>query len=289
MSYYKILGLAKEPFSTSPDPSFFYNAKDHKAALYRLRVALSLKRGLNLILGDVGTGKTTLARKLYQMTSPEADYDFHVILNPAFGSEIEFLEKLAESFHVEIPTGSSSATKYLDAIEKKILLRGVEEGKTIVLLIDEAQKMNEGSLEVLRTLLNYETNEFKLLQVILMSQLEILPKIVRLRNLWDRVHLKYMLNPLSRKEMGELIQYRLKQAGYKSRQALFTKEALDLIYQSTQGLPRKVTVLCHNSLEHLVMDNKDVVERKIVQDILSQEEMILHMAQEQELGLARCE
>ena len=279
MSYYRLLGLETEPFSTSPDPAFLYQAKDHKAALYRLLIALRLKRGLSLILGDVGTGKTTLSRRLYQIALQESAYDFHIILNPVFHSETEFLAKLAEIFHLELQKNGLSTGQYLDEIEKNLLQRSVEKGKTVVILVDEAQKLDRPSLEVLRTLLNYETNEHKLLQLILMSQLELLPKIVGLKNFWDRISLKYMLNPLDLTEMKEMIQFRLRQAGYRAKKSLFPDEAIEMIHNHTQGYPRQATSLCHNILERLVMDNKEAANREVVQRVIAEECVILRAAQ----------
>jgi general secretion pathway protein A len=279
MSYFTILGLEKEPFSTSPDPSLFYKSKDHKAALYRLMISLRLKRGLNLILGDVGTGKTTLSRKLYQFLSADSVFDFHIILNPSFPSETAFLAKLAELFHPQTSYTDFSSADYLNAIEKRLLELDVKEKKTVVILIDEAQKLNRSSLEILRTLLNFETNEYKLVQLILMSQLELLPKIIGLKNFWDRIALKYMLNPLSLTEMKEMIQFRLREAGYKAKLPLFTEDAYEAIYAYSEGYPRRITALCHNLLERIVMDNKAVVNQNIVQQVISDENTILHAAQ----------
>ena len=233
-----MFGLDKEPFSTSPDPSFFYQARDHKAALYRLLIALRLKRGLSLILGDVGTGKTTLSRRLYQIISQDPAFDFYIILNPVFQSEKEFLAKLAELFRLEVPREGFSVSDYLNAIEKKLLEANVNGQRTVVILIDEAQKLDKPALEILRTLLNYETNEHKMLQLVLMSQLELLPKIIGLKNFWDRISLKYMLNPLDLSEMKEMIEFRLKQAGYKAKSPLFTDKALELIHNSSEGYPQ---------------------------------------------------
>lgn len=283
MSYYKVLGLSSEPFSTSPDPAFFYEARDHRAALYRLRIALRLKRGLSLILGDVGTGKTTLSRRLYQMLSREPNCDFHILLNPVFKSEKDFLAKLMASFHIDSPS-SRTAMSYFDALEKTLFQRGVEEKKTIVLLVDEAQKLSDASLEILRTFLNYETNEYKILQLVLMAQLELLPKITRMKNLWDRVSLKYMLNPLGEEEMGMMIDFRLRQAGYAAKKALFTKEALGLIHSHSQGYPRRVTLLCHNVLERLVMENEEEATLQVVEDVIAQDECIVRAVEKQYLA-----
>lgn len=279
MSYYRLLGLDKEPFSTSPDPALFYQAKDHKAALYRLLIALRLKRGLSLILGDVGTGKTTLSRRLYQIVSADPGFNFHIILNPIFQSEQAFLGKLAELLCPTALREGLTAAEYLDGIEKRLLEVNLKEKKTTVILIDEAQKLERPLLEILRTLLNFETNEHKLVQFILMSQLELLPKIVGLKNFWDRIALKYMLNPLGQAEMTEMIQFRLQQAGYKAKTPLFTDEAFELIYAQTEGYPRRTTALCHNLLERIVMDNKTVVNPEIVRAVVAEERGILEAAQ----------
>ncbi|MBI4412265.1 MAG: AAA family ATPase [Deltaproteobacteria bacterium] len=278
MSYYRLLGLEKEPFSTSPDPSLFYQAKDHKAALYRLLIALRLKRGLSLILGDVGTGKTTLSRRLFQIISEDAGFDFHIILNPVFQSQNTFLAKLAELFRAPVSREYPSAADYLDAIEKKLLEVNLKEKKTVVILIDEAQKLDRSSLEILRTLLNFETNEFKLVQLILMSQLELLPKITGLKNFWDRISLKYILNPLDSSEMKEMIRFRLRQAGYRSKTPLFAENAFEPIHVYSEGYPRRTTALCHNLLERIVMENRNVVDQEIVQKVISEENGILYAA-----------
>src|SRR3989338_7023877 len=175
MSYYKILNLKAEPFSTSPDPAFFYQSSGHRSALHRLEIAIRLRRGLSLILGDVGIGKTTLSRILLQTFANEDDFIFHMILDPNYKSEFQFLKTLAKMFGVV--SMHKSTLDYKEAIEKFLFQKGVDENKTIVLVIDEGQKLNPSFLEILRTLLNYETNEYKLLQLVIFSQMELLPKI----------------------------------------------------------------------------------------------------------------
>ena len=274
MSYYKILGLEKEPFSTSPDPDFFYQSKEHKSALYRVRVAIELKRGLSVILGDVGTGKTTLSRKLSQLLGSELSLMYIVCLNPIYETPEQFLADLAERFHLNIdPQKQSSLTAldYMKLIEKFLFEKCVEEKKTIVLLIDESQKLSDACLEILRSLLNYETNEYKILQLILLGQMELLPRLSRIKNLWDRIALKYVLNPLEENEVKELINFRLAQAGYVSRYPLFGDSAVKAIYNYTQGYPRKIAMVCHDALEYLVMHNKEMVDKEVIQSIVDKE------------------
>ena len=242
MSYYKLLGLAREPFSTSPDPEFLYLSDAHRAALYRLRIAVRLQRGLHLVLGDVGTGKTTLSRRLAQLLPQDGPIDLHVVLNPYFESEQQFLLALMEAFHLEIPREPTPVRTLLSTIERYLFQKGVDEDRIVVLLVDEAQQLSPSSLEILRALLNYETTDKKLLQLILMAQLEFLPAIRGQRALWDRVSLKYVLNPLDEREMIAMIQFRLRQAGYAGREALFAEEAFQDIYLATHGYPRRIAL-----------------------------------------------
>ncbi|MCX5681332.1 MAG: AAA family ATPase [Candidatus Omnitrophica bacterium] len=270
MSYYQVLNLHKEPFSSSPDPDFFYHSREHTTALKRLEIAVRLKRGLSLVLGDVGAGKTTLSRALFQsFNGEEDDFIFHMILDPDFKSEYQFLAHLTKMFGVSPFLRSSM--DHRETIEKYLFQKGVEEGKTVVLVIDEGQKLSQPFIEILRTLLNYETNEYKLLQLILLGQMELLPRIKKVRNFMDRVALKYIINPLDEKETSEMILFRLEQAGGSGKRELFTYEAIKKIYELTQGYPRRITLLCHNALERLVMDGRETVTVELI-DLLAEEE-----------------
>lgn len=273
MSYFRLLGLDCEPFSTSPDPAFFYLSQIHAAALFRLRTAVELKRGLSLVVGDIGTGKTTLARRLSQIFSEDPKIEFHAILNPLHGSDQEFLRNLLAAFHLDFDA-DQGPVDCLQAIEQYLFKKGVEERKTIVLLIDEAQQLSASALEVLRLLLNYETNQHKLLQLILVGQLELVPKLREVPNFWDRISLKVMISPLAEGAMRAMVDYRLKQARYDGEQPLFTQRALRLIYKKTSGFPRKVTLLCHDALEHLIMNGKAQVDETIIRKACETERLL---------------
>ena len=138
-------------------------------------------------------------------------------------------------------------------------------------MIDESQKLIDPCIEILRTILNYETNEYKILQVILMGQMELLPRLTGIKNLWDRIALKYMLNPLGEEEVKELIEFRLRHAGYVSKYLLFTDGAINTIYNHTQGYPRRIAMLCHDALEYLVMHNKGIATADIIQELIRQD------------------
>jgi general secretion pathway protein A len=275
MSYYTLLGLEKEPFSTSPDPAFFYESAFHKAALYRLQIAIKLKRGLSLVLGDVGIGKTTLSRRLSQLLKRYEKVAFHMILNPIYETESEFLTGLLKLFRITPEHGPLSIVESLELIEQYLFEKGVEEGQTVVLLIDEAQRLSPASLELLRALLNYETNEHKLLQLILIGQLELLPRLRGMKNFWDRISLRHVIHPLDELEVQAMITFRLRQAGYAARKQLFTIEAVQEIYRHTQGYPRRITKLCHDALEQLVLSDKEDVDETIVQKLIKEDNQLL--------------
>lgn len=272
MPYYNLLNLTKEPFSTSPDPFFLYPSISHRQALERLEIAVRLKRGLSLILGDVGTGKTTLARTLLQNLNRETDFLSYMIFDPTYESEFQFVAYLAKLFGIK--STFRSVLDYKEAIERFLFKKCVDEENIIVLVIDEAQKLNGFSLEVLRTLLNYETNEYKLLQLVIMGQMELLPRLNRIRNFSDRINLRYTINPLDINETKNMIGFRLKQAGYNSETQLFTDKAMDSIYQYSQGYPRRIANLCHGALEQLVMREKTTVEEDMIVEIIEQDRKV---------------
>ncbi|MBI3997140.1 MAG: AAA family ATPase [Candidatus Omnitrophica bacterium] len=269
MSYYTTLGLTKEPFSTSPDPNFFFRSSSHVQALTRLEIAIRLRRGLSLILGEVGTGKTTLARTLLANFPREDGFHFHIILDPSFESEFQFLLHLARLFGVQQPF--KSALDCREAIEHHLFQRGVAEGGTTVLMIDEGQKLSVDMLENLRVLLNYETNEYKLLQVVIFGQMELMGRIRRIKNFIDRVALKYIINPLSEEETAQMIQFRLESAGWSQAQRLFTPEAIQAVHRFTQGYPRQIALVCHNALEALVIHEKSLIDDALVQELIRDE------------------
>jgi len=272
MSYFKILGFEKEPFSTSPDPEFFYLSKEHETALTNILIELRLKRGLSVILGDIGTGKTTLSRKLILELKSRGDFIFNIILDPSFENESLFLVSLAKDFEINLEAKTSpTILDFRESLERFLFQKGVTENKIVTLIIDEAQKLNENSLEVLRVLLNYETNEFKLLQLVLLGQLELHSEIMNIPNFFDRISFKYTLNPLDFDETKEMIEFRIRQAGYKASMHLFLDDAIREIYQYSRGYPRQITMLCHRALKDLVLKNKVVVEAASIREIIEEE------------------
>ncbi len=277
MSYYKILGFENEPFSTSPDPNFFYLSREHDSALTNILIELRLKRGLSVILGDIGTGKTTLSRKLVHELRQRPDFIFYMMLNSHFENESEFLSALLHHFNIETSKEASlmSVPEKMNTIEKFLLQKAINEGKTLTLIIDEAQRVSESTLEVLRIFLNFETNEFKLLQVVLLGQLELVPKILNMPNFYDRISFKYVLNPFDIADTRRMIDFRLAKAGSANQKPFFSDEAIEEIHRFTMGYPRRITMICHKALKQLIMSHKNEVDLSIVKDIINQESQTL--------------
>lgn len=268
MEYFRILNLIREPFSNSPEPEFFFQSAKHVGCLQQLELAIRLRRGLNVVMGHVGTGKTTLCRHLitqFMDKNGEADaVETHLIMDPAFSTSQEFLSTVATSFGIagkrkRRVAADPDVTEWQlkENIKDYLFKKGVDEKKIVVLIIDEGQKLPDFCLEMLREFLNYETNENKLLQIVIFCQPEFQQTLNRLENLTDRINLLYVLDPLSYHETREMIRFRLTRSGISGdTPTLFTHPGLLAIYLATDGYPRKVITLCHQVILTMIIQNR---------------------------------
>lgn len=272
MEYYEPLGMTEEPFSNTPDPDFFYHSREHEEALNRLEIAIRLKRGLSIILGNVGTGKTTLCRTLLRtFADSHSKYIFRLILDPNYQTELEFITSIMKAFDIDEIPNSNLACKNI--LQNYLYKMGVINGKNPVLIIDEGQILTPTYLEILRTLLNYETNKDKLLQLIIFGQPELLTKVKKQTNFYDRINLGYVLNPMNIADTANMIHFRLHKAGLNSNTILFTDEALEEIYSYTQGSPRKIVSICHDSLLLMLRADKNQIDKKLIQTTIKEKEL----------------
>ena len=211
-----------------------------------------------MVIGDVGSGKTTICRQILRRFASDEELETHLILDPSFDSPSDFLAKVSEMMLGRRPLPGANDWQVKEDIKQYLFRRGVEDQKTIVLIIDEGQKIPVYSLEILREFLNYETNEYKLLQIVIFAQKEFEPKIKQLPNFADRINLYHRLEPLNFSETRELIQFRLHQASDSPNVPnMFTYPALYAIYKASGGYPRKTINLCHLCTLALIVESRD--------------------------------
>jgi general secretion pathway protein A len=260
MDYFRILNLNKEPFSNSPEPEFFFQSAEHLACLQQLELSIRLRRGLNVVMGEVGTGKTTLCRQLIlRFAESEEDRNevmTYLLLDPSFSNSREFLATVAVTFGISVGS-EESEWQIKESIKNDLFCKGVDEKKTVVLIIDEGQKLPGFCLEILREFLNYETNESKLLQIVIFAQNEFAQTLEALANFTDRINQFYKLKPLNFREMRAMIRFRLARAGRPAGiPELFTLPGLWAVYRATGGYPRRIITLCHQILLTLIIQNR---------------------------------
>jgi len=249
MSYYQALGLTREPFSNSPDPDMLYRARPHLECLQHMEIAVRLRRGLNVVLGEVGTGKTTLSRELVRLLVQDGDIDAYLLDDPYCPSTTEFLLSLTRLFGLDVAAADRDAALLKDALKQWLLTRSQDGRRIVTLLIDEGQKITPECLELLRELLNFETNTHKLLQIVIFAQTEFEEILLERPNLDDRVNYRYRLMPLDRQQTRRMIETRLALCATDGKvPPVFTRLALRRVHKLTGGYPRKIVRLCHLSM-----------------------------------------
>ncbi|MDA1075706.1 MAG: AAA family ATPase, partial [Proteobacteria bacterium] len=242
--YQSYFNLDREPFSIAPDPNFLYLSDGHSEALAHLTYGFS-HGGFVLITGEVGTGKTTLLRNLIKRTP--ADLDVAFILNPRLTVR-ELLETICEELGVLTqPEPSMTVKGYIDRLNQH-LLRTHQHGRSTVVIIDEAQNLSPAVLEQIRLLTNLETDERKLLRIILLGQPELADMLARpaLRQLAQRITARYHLRHLNREECFEYVAHRLSRAGGDPN--LFERAAVARLYRLSKGIPRLINILADRAL-----------------------------------------
>lgn len=244
MIYLQHFGLEKAPFSLTADPCFYIDFIPHKEALQVITTALSLGEGILKVTGEVGTGKTLLCNKTQQELAQE--YLICNIDNPYLTAH-ELRCALADKIGVEKENFDDQFL--LTGLIKTRLLTLLEQGQKVLVLVDEAQALPDGTLEALRLFSNLETASQKLLQVVLFAQPELDIRLAetKLRQLRQRITFSYQLRALSEAEIEHYIGQRLQQAGYRGA-VLFNRKVCRKIWQASRGIPRLINVLCHKVL-----------------------------------------
>ena len=256
--YNAYFNFKEAPFSIAPDPRYLYMTGQHREALAHLVYGLNSEGGCILLTGEVGTGKTTVCRCLLEQIPEHTN--IALVVNPKV-TAIELLETICDELKIEYPSENNTIKTYIDRINAFLIDANARNEKT-VLIIDEAQNLDDTVLEQLRLLTNLETNQRKLLQIIILGQPELLDILARkeMRQLAQRITARFHLNALSRNEVKAYINHRLAIAGQNAQ--LFPEPAISQLYRLSKGIPRLLNVLCDRSLLGTYVQNKTIVDTK---------------------------
>lgn len=263
--YREHFGLEAKPFGSTPDADFLFGLAGHHEALNVLLVALDSGEGFVKIIGEVGTGKTLLCRRLLDVLAEE--YTTAYVPNPLL-EPMEFYRAVAEELGID-SAGATDSHHALKHIARRLLELG-SSGRQVVLCIDEAQAMSDRTLEALRLLSNLETAKRKLLHIVLFGQPELDDRLAAyaLRQLRQRIVFSYRLPALSRSEVAAYIDHRLRAAGYRRRR-LFASRALHRLWFASRGIPRLVNILAHKAMLAAYGQGEDSVRLRHVRSAVA--------------------
>ncbi len=269
--YEDFFSMKMMPFSLTPNPHFFCELRGHQEALQTLKFSVSSGEGFIKIIGEVGSGKTLLCRKLLEFL--EADYMAAYIPNPDL-NPVELRKAFAREIGLD-PALAHDQHELVTTIHHRLIELHTQ-GKRVVLLVDEAQALSDESLETLRLFTNLETASSKLLQVVLFGQPELDTRLnqPKLRQLKQRISFSYRLPLMNRTDLDIYLHHRLAVAGY-TYSNLFTKKARDVLFHASQGIPRVVNILSHKALLVAFGTGNQVIDHKTMRLAVNDTEAVL--------------
>jgi general secretion pathway protein A len=241
--YQEFYGLDAPPFNITPDPRYLFYSQRHREAFEHILFGISQRTGFIQITGDVGTGKTTLCRAVLERL--DKGYATALILNPVM-TGIQLLRSILRE--LDLNDRGNDRVRLIDRLNRFLLDRAEAE-EDVVLFVDEAQDMSDELLEQVRLLSNLETDDRKLLQIVLIGQPELRSRLDRdeLRQLRQRITVRYHLGPISRQETESYIHHRLRVAGGNGRPT-FSPAAIRAIHRHSRGVPRLINAVCDKTL-----------------------------------------
>ena len=261
--YCEYFGLTLPPFENTPDPRFFYDSDDHREALASTEYTVRMRKGLALITGEIGSGKTTVSHAMQERVHDCARI---AVVRQGLTTGKQLLKQVCRALDIQAPR-DADRIDMLDEIET-VLMQYHEANRPFVLIVDEAQMHTNAVLQEVRTLTNMETPSAKLVQIVMIGQPELRPRIEsrQMDALRQRIVLMHHLNPLSAEDTRGYIHHRLGvAAGTGEPQVTFEEEALDQIFQFSGGVPRLINVVADNCLLVTFVRSARAVTPEIVQ------------------------
>jgi type II secretory pathway predicted ATPase ExeA len=260
--YLNYWGLKEEPFGNAPNSQVFFLSPQHEEAVIRMSYAVEHRKGVAMLTGHVGSGKTTVARAMAKRL-PSDRFEIHMIHNPALNPD-ELIKAIFIKFNEK--ANGYSKTELLDQIQNR-LVKNARQGKNTVLIIDEVHVIdNPSTFEELRMLLNIQSEDQFLITLILLGQPPLLEKISALQPLQERIAIKYDLEPLNYANTERYIMFRLKAAG--ANRGIFTKESIGPLYEYSRGIPLRINNVCDRSLLMGVMKKARLIDSQIVRQAI---------------------
>lgn len=252
-------GFAETPFTIAPDPRFLFMSERHREALAHLLYGVE-NGGIVMLTGEVGTGKTTVCRALLEQLPERCNVAF--VVNPRL-SETDFLATICDEFRIAYPEQAPTNKVLIDAINSFLLARHAE-GRTCVLVVDEAQNLSVALLEQMRLLTNLETNRCKLLHIIMIGQPELRETLAQpaLRQLAQRITARYHLTALSRGELAQYVRHRVRVAGGDVEP--FERAALSHLHRLSRGVPRVANVVCERAMLGTAVEGAPLVSTRVL-------------------------
>ncbi|MEA3470759.1 MAG: AAA family ATPase [Thermodesulfobacteriota bacterium] len=262
--YTSYFGLKENPFNLTPDPQYFFLSQQHSEALNHLIYGINEKKGFMVVTGGIGTGKTTISRTL--LSELDESVASALIFNSSL-SDMELLRTIIQEFGIKTGRGDPTKKNYIDALNR-FLLENFAAGRNAVLLIDEAQNLSRSVLEQIRMLSNLETEREKLIQIILLGQprLQELLGLPSLRQLNERIMVRYDLAPLNHEQVSRYIEHRLEVARGPDGKVEFSPGACRIISDYSKGIPRRVNAICDRALLIAYTRESAVIDRKVAKE-----------------------
>lgn len=264
--YESFYGLTAKPFQLNPDPAFYFGSKGHKSAYAYLQYGVYQGEGFIVVTGEIGAGKTTLARALLQQLDPDKVVAVQLVSTMIDGDQL--LKAVATAFGV--PVRGTEKAELLATLEA-FLTSLVAENKRALLVVDEAQNLSARAMEELRMLSNFQFADRALLQSFLVGQPELrrLLRAPQMEQLRQRIIASYHLGPMDAEETARYIQHRLHLVGWKNDPG-FSPDAMAAIYAVTGGVPRRINAICNRLMMALFLAEKHAVERSDVDAVATE-------------------